>query len=110
MSILKEMGVNSIRTAHNMPAVELMELADEMGMLIQSESFDMWERPKTKYDYGNYFNEWIDKDVASWIRRDRNHPSVIMWCIGNEVYDTMQGKGSNLPRCLWIWFMNTITM
>ena len=101
MSILKEMGVNSIRTAHNMPAVELMELADEMGMLIQSESFDMWERPKTKYDYGNYFNEWVDKDVASWIRRDRNHPSVIMWCIGNEVYDTHAGeRGQELTKML----------
>ena len=88
LSMLKEMGVNSIRTAHNMPAVELMELADEMGMLILSEAFDMWERKKTEYDYARFFSEWCEKDVASWIRRDRNHPSVIMWSIGNEIYDT----------------------
>ncbi len=101
LTILKEMGVNSIRTAHNMPAVELMELADEMGLLIVSESFDMWERPKTKYDYGNYFNDWVDKDVASWIRRDRNHPSLIMWCIANEVYDTHAGeRGQELTKML----------
>jgi beta-galactosidase len=88
LTILKEMGVNSIRTAHNMPAVELMDLADEMGILIVSEAFDMWERKKTEYDYARFFNEWCERDVASWIRRDRNHPSIIMWSIGNEIYDT----------------------
>jgi len=88
MDILREMGVNAIRTSHNMPAREVMELADEMGFLVQSESFDCWERPKTKYDYARFFHEWVAKDVANWVRRDRNCPSVIMWCIGNEVYDT----------------------
>ncbi len=88
LTILKEMGVNAIRTSHNMPAVEMMELADEMGILIASEAFDMWELKKTDYDYSRYFNEWCDKDVASWIRRDRNHPSIILWSIGNEIYDT----------------------
>lgn len=87
-TILKEMGVNAIRTAHNMPAVEFMESADEMGILIISEAFDMWERKKTTYDYARFFKEWASADVASWIRRDRNHPSVIMWSIGNEIYDT----------------------
>ncbi len=85
---LKIMGINAIRTSHNMPAVELMELADEMGILILSEGFDMWERQKTDYDYSHFFKEWISKDVASWVRRDRNHPSVIGWSIGNEIYDT----------------------
>lgn len=85
---LRVMGVNAIRTSHNMPAVELMELADEMGFLILSEGFDMWERSKTDYDYARYFPEWIRRDVASWIRRDRNHPSIIGWSIGNEIYDT----------------------
>ncbi|MBP1756787.1 MAG: lacZ3 [Firmicutes bacterium] len=85
---LKEMGINAIRTSHNMPAVELMELADEMGILIVSEAFDMWERSKTEYDYSRFFPEWHEKDVASWVRRDRNHPSLIMWSIGNEIYDT----------------------
>lgn len=90
---LKEMGVNSIRTSHNMPAVELMELADEMGMLINSEGFDMWERTKTTYDYGNYFPLWWKTDTRSWVRRDRNHPSIIIWSIGNEIYDTHAGNG-----------------
>ncbi len=85
---LQEMGINAVRTSHNMPAVELMELADEMGMLIVSEAFDMWERSKTEFDYARFFPEWHEKDVASWIRRDRNHPSIIMWSIGNEIYDT----------------------
>lgn len=88
LTLLQEMGVNAIRTSHNMPAVELMELADEMGILIVSEAFDMWERSKTQYDYSRFFPEWHEKDVASWIRRDRNHPSIIMWSIGNEIYDT----------------------
>ncbi len=85
---LQLMGVNAIRTSHNMPAVELMELADEMGILVLSEGFDMWEMPKTQYDYARFFREWVVTDVASWVRRDRNHPSLIGWSIGNEIYDT----------------------
>ncbi|MCM1525062.1 MAG: DUF4982 domain-containing protein, partial [Ruminococcus sp.] len=85
---LRVMGVNAVRTSHNMPAVEFMELADEMGFLILSEGFDMWERHKTDNDYAGFFPEYIKKDAASWIRRDRNHPSVIAWSIGNEIYDT----------------------
>lgn len=99
--LLKKMGVNAIRTAHNMPAVELMELADEMGFYIVSEAFDMWERPKTTYDYARFFPEWMPKDVASWIRRDRNHPSVILWSIGNEIYDThADERGQEVTRRL----------
>jgi len=90
---LKRMGINAVRTSHNPPAVPFMYLADEMGMLILSEAFDMWEHPKTKYDYGNYFNDWCERDCASWLRRDRNHPSVILWSIGNEIYDTQQARG-----------------
>ncbi len=86
--ILRSMGINALRTSHNMPAVEFMELADEMGFLVLSEGFDMWEMPKTEYDYARFFREWVSKDVASWVRRDRNHPSVIGWSIGNEIYDT----------------------
>ncbi len=83
-----DMGANSIRTSHNMPAKEFMELCDEMGILVNSEAFDMWERSKTEYDYARFFDEWYEKDVASWVRRDRNHPSLIMWSVGNEIYDT----------------------
>ena len=86
--LMRSMGVNAVRTSHNMPAVELMELADEMGFLIVSEAFDMWEMAKNPYDYARFFKEWMEKDVRSWIRRDRNHPSVIMWSIGNEIPDT----------------------
>ena len=87
---LREMGVNAIRTSHNMPAKELMELCDELGFLVDSEAFDMWESSKTEYDYGRFFNDWYQKDVASWVRRDRNHASLIMWSLGNEIPDTMR--------------------
>jgi beta-galactosidase len=105
LSMLKEMGVNAIRTSHNMPAVELMELADEMGILIDSEAFDMWERPKTAYDYARFFKERSRRDVASWIRRDRNHVSVILWSIGNEIYDThadMHGEEITRTLCDYV--------
>lgn len=85
---MQEMGVNAVRTSHNMPAKGFMELCDEMGILVNSEAFDMWERPKTEYDYARFFPEWFEKDVASWVRRDRNHPCLIMWSVGNEIYDT----------------------
>lgn len=85
---LKEMGVNSIRTSHNPPAVELMELCDEMGFLVDDEILDMWQNRKTTYDYARFFDDWHERDVRSWIRRDRNHVSVIMWSIGNEIGDT----------------------
>lgn len=88
LALMQEMGANAIRTAHNMPAVELMELADEMGILVLSESFDCWKKPKNPYDYARFFEEWAERDVANWIRRDRNHPSVLMWSVGNEIYDT----------------------
>lgn len=101
LNILRAMGVNAIRTAHNMPAPEVMELADEMGFLIDSEAFDMWEKSKTPYDYGRFFQEWYERDVASWIRRDRNHPSVIMWSIGNEIPDTVESaRGQEITACL----------
>lgn len=88
LNLLKKMGVNAIRTAHNPPAHIFMDLADEMGFLIMSEILDIWKLPKNTYDYSRFFNEWIEKDVASWIRRDRNHPSLMMWSVGNEIYDT----------------------
>lgn len=99
--ILKEMGVNGIRTSHNPPAPEFMELADRMGFLIDSEAFDMWERPKTTYDYARFFIDWAERDVESWIRRDRNHPSVFLWSIGNEIYDThADDHGQEITRRL----------
>lgn len=102
--ILKEMGVNALRTSHNMPAEEVMDLADEMGILVLSEAFDMWERCKTPYDYGRFFKEWAERDVRSWIRRDRNHPSLFLWSIGNEIYDThADAHGEEITRRLVDW-------
>ena len=99
--ILKEMGVNAVRTSHNMPAVEFMELADEMGILVVSEAFDMWERSKTAFDYARFLKEWSYRDVKSWVMRDRNHPSLIMWSIGNEIYDIHAGKrGQEVTKML----------
>lgn len=104
LKLLMEMGVNAIRTSHNMPAKQLMELADEWGFLIVSESFDMWEKPKTRYDYARFFKEWAYKDVKSWLRRDRNHVSLLMWTIGNEIYDThADERGLELTRQLKAW-------
>lgn len=88
LSLLRGMGVNAIRTAHNPPAKAFMDLADEMGFLVMSEIFDVWQRPKTPNDYARYFDAWHERDVASWVRRDRNHPSLILWSIGNEIHDT----------------------
>ncbi|MBQ9642674.1 MAG: DUF4982 domain-containing protein [Lachnospiraceae bacterium] len=88
LRLMKEMGVNALRCAHAMPAPEFMDLADEMGFYVISEGFDMWERPKTKYDYARFFPAWHALDVERWICRDRNHPSLLMWSIGNEIYDT----------------------
>ncbi len=101
LTLMKEMGVNAVRTSHNMPAPEFMELCDELGILVDSEAFDMWELKKTEFDYARFFDEWYKKDVASWIRRDRNHPSVIMWSIGNEIYDThVSERGLEVTKLL----------
>lgn len=101
LTILKSMGVNAVHTTHNMPAVELLELADEMGILIVDEAFDMWEMSKTTYDYARFFKEWSARDVKSWICRDRNHPCVILWSIGNEIYDTHANEhGQEITRYL----------
>lgn len=97
---LKEMGVNAIRTSHNPVTRSFFDLADEMGFLIDNDGFDMWEMSKTTYDYGNWFNEWCERDTATWVRKDRNHPSLIMWSIGNEIYDTHAGNGLEITKKL----------
>jgi beta-galactosidase len=88
LETLRTMGVNAIRTSHNMPAVDLLDLCDELGFLVMDESFDCWEWNKTEFDYGRFFKEWHATDVRSWVRRDRNHACLLMWSIGNEIYDT----------------------
>jgi beta-galactosidase len=85
VEILKEMGCNAIRTAHNPPAPELLDACDRLGMLVKDEAFDCWETAKTAYDYHLYFEQWAEADIKTMVRRDRNHPCVIMWSIGNEI-------------------------
>ena len=84
---LKAMGVNSIRTSHNPPAPELLNMCDTMGLIVMDESFDMWRRRKTQNDYARFFDEWHERDLSDLVLRDRNHPSVLMWSIGNEVLE-----------------------
>ena len=84
---LKTMGVNSIRSSHNPPAPELLNMCDTMGLIVMDESFDMWRRKKTQNDYARFFDEWHERDLADLILRDRNHPSILMWSIGNEVLE-----------------------
>ena len=98
---LKGMGVNAIRLTHNMFDPQTIELLDRMGFMAISEGFDMWERSKTEFDYARFFPEWHERDVESWVKRDRNHPSVIMWSIGNEIYDThADERGAQITRML----------
>ncbi len=85
LEILKAMGCNAIRTSHNPPSPELLDLADKMGFIIMDEAFDMWKKEKTKYDYHLDWDDWHKKDLRDQILRDRNHPSVIIWSIGNEI-------------------------
>lgn len=92
LEILKSFGVNSVRTSHNMPARELIELCNEMGLLVNCESFDMWELPKNSNDYARFFPEWYKTDVKAWVERDRNAPCIIMWSIGNEIFDTHKSE------------------
>ena len=99
--IMKDMGCNAIRTSHNMPAPELVEACDEMGMMLMLESFDEWMTAKVKNGYHRHFEEWVERDMINLLHHYRNNPSVVMWCIGNEVPD--QGDkiwGPKLSRML----------
>ena len=84
---LKAMGVNAIRSSHNPPAPELLNMCDTMGLIVMDESFDMWRRRKTQNDYSRFFDQWHERDLTDLVLRDRNHPSVLMWSIGNEVLE-----------------------
>jgi beta-galactosidase len=101
LEIMQDMGANAIRISHNPPAREYLDLCDELGLLVIDEAFDMWELPKNSNDYARFFPAWYERDVESWIRRDRNHPSVIMWCIGNEIHDTHRSeRGREVAKAL----------
>lgn len=87
LKIMKDMGTNAIRTTHNPVAPEFLDLCDEMGLLVMDDTFDMWRKRKTAHDYSRYFDEWHETDLTDQVKRDRNHPSVIIWNIGNEVLE-----------------------
>jgi len=96
--MMKEMGANAIRTAHNPPAEELLDLCDEMGILVYNEAFDMWKKRKNKFDYHIDFPTEHLKDIESFVRRDRNHASVILWSIGNEIREQFDSTGIALTQ------------
>ena len=99
--ILKDMGCNAIRTSHNMPAPELVKACDEMGMMLMVETFDEWKTAKCENGYHKEFDQWVEKDLVNVLRHYRNNPSVVMWCVGNEVPDQWNGdRGPKLSRYL----------
>jgi len=87
LQIMKDMGVNAIRTSHNPPSREFLELCDEMGLLVQDEAFDVWKMEKVENGYNVFFEEWAERDIKDMVIRDRNHPSIVMWSIGNEIIE-----------------------
>ncbi len=105
LEILKEMGCNAYRCSHNPPAPEVLDLCDRMGFIVMDEALDMWKRPKTRYDYARFFNEWHERDITDLVMRDRNHPSIFIWSIGNEVReqwtheqsDNLSLEDANMP-------------
>ncbi|MBQ0006030.1 MAG: DUF4982 domain-containing protein, partial [Alistipes sp.] len=96
LMIMKEMGVNAIRTSHNPPAPQLLDLCDRMGFLVMDEAFDMWRQPKKEFDYSKYFDNWHERDLRAFIKRDRNHPCVVMWSIGNEIPEQRGEDGDGI--------------
>ena len=94
LEILKDMGCNAIRTSHNPPAPELLDLCDRMGFLVMDEMFDCWEVPKMRNDYHRLFDDWHEADARMLIRRDRDHPCVVLWSIGNEVGEQTRMAGA----------------
>ncbi len=102
LEILRQMGCNAIRTAHNPPAPELLDLCDRMGFLVVNEIFDCWQRKKTPLDFHLIFPDWHEQDLRAFMRRDRNHPSVILWSIGNEVGEQYTGaQGAAVAKRLY---------
>lgn len=96
--IMKDMGVNAIRTAHNPPAEEILDLCDELGLLVYNEAYDMWTKRKNKFDYHLDFEQHHIADLKAFIKRDRNHPSVFMWSIGNEIREQFDSTGTALTK------------
>lgn len=100
IKMMRQMGCDAIRTAHNMPSTLQMELCDSLGMMVMAESFDMWIYPKCKNGYAKFFKEWSDKDITNLVKHHRNHPSIIMWSIGNEIPEQWSQEGVEISRHL----------
>lgn len=100
LSILKDLGCNAIRSSHNMPSIEQLELCDEMGFLFLAESFDEWKKPKVQNGYNLLFDDWVEKDVVNLVHATRNHPCIVMWSSGNEVPDQWGSEG--VKRAKWL--------
>lgn len=100
LTILQEMGCNAIRTSHNPPSPELLDLADEMGFLVIDEAFDEWKDGKCPNGYHTLWDEWAEKDLVTLIHRDRNHPSIILWSLGNEIFEQKYKEGAELGKFL----------
>ena len=97
---MKAMGCDAIRTAHNMPSTMQMDICDSLGMMVMAESFDMWIYPKCKNGYAKFFKEWSDRDIENLVLHHRNHPSIIMWSIGNEIPEQWSEEGVKISRHL----------
>jgi beta-galactosidase len=100
LEIMKAMGCNAIRTSHNPPAPKLLELCDRMGFLVMDEAFDEWKIPKREFGYGRFFDEWSEPDLVSMLDRDRNHPCIILWSIGNEIREQRETAGGAMAKRL----------
>ncbi len=100
VELMKSHGFNAIRTSHNPPSPALLDACDQLGMLVVDEAFDMWEKPKKPLDYHLYFEEWSERDLRSMILRDRNHPGIIMWSIGNEIPERADSSGLAIAKNL----------
>lgn len=100
LELLRELGCNAIRTAHNPVAPELLDLCDRMGFLVMEEAFDAWRMTKRTNDYSRLFDDWSNADLRAMIRRDRNHPSIILWSLGNEVYEQREGTNAWMAQRL----------
>ena len=98
--LLKTMGCDAIRTAHNMPSQMQMDLCDSIGMMVMAESFDMWIYPKCKNGYARFFKEWADRDITNLVLANRHHPSIVMWSVGNEIPEQSSENGPAMLRHL----------
>src|SRR5262249_21689059 len=103
LQLLQEMGCNAIRTSHNAPAPEFLDLCDRFGFLVMAEAFDEWRVPKGQigpFGYSQYFDQWHERDVTDFVHRDRNHPSIVLWSAGNEIGDQTAQRGVETLRNL----------